>query len=79
MDEKPNTKVEAALTEADGLLRRQLADGELEDIEYFMLAIGPDGAAVIRGNCGPDALRAIAVVLEEIAKEVEADRGVGPH
>jgi hypothetical protein len=73
MNENSVSKIEAAMTEADGILRRQLASGGLENTGHIMLAVAPDGAAVIRSNCEPDALRAMAAFLVDIADQIEAE------
>ena len=79
MDESPVATIENALNEVDGLQRQQLADHGLEHTNHIMLVLAPDGGAVIRSNCGPAELRAMAWLLVEIAEQVEADGWVGPH
>jgi hypothetical protein len=49
-----------------------LASRGLENTGHIMLAVAPDGAAVIRSNCGPDALRAMVAFLIDIAGQIEA-------
>jgi hypothetical protein len=79
MDESPAATIENALNEADGMLRQQLAEHGLENTNYIMLVLAPDGEPVIRSNCGPAELRAMASLLTELAEQVEADGWVGPH
>lgn len=60
------TLVEKTLGVADDLLRNSFAG---KDVDHVILAIAPDGAAVIRSNCGPDTLRHLADVLIKIADQ----------
>lgn len=58
--------VEATLVEADSILRNRFED---MDVDHLILAVAPDGTAVIRSNCGPKMLRHLAGLLIEIADE----------
>ncbi len=62
----PVPLIEAALVEADSLIRERFKDIE---VDHLILAVAPDGAAVIRSNCGPKMLRHLADLLNEIADE----------
>ena len=58
--------VEKTIGVADDILRPSFAG---EDVPHLILALLPDGAAVIRSNCGPDMLRHLAGRLIEIADQ----------
>jgi len=60
------TLVEKTLGVADDLLRNSFAG---MDVDQVILAVLPDGAAVIRSNCGPKMLRHLAGLLVEIADQ----------
>lgn len=55
--------IEAAVTEADAVLRRQLK------APHVVVALGPSGSAVIRSNVGPDMLESIARGLLEVVAQ----------
>lgn len=58
--------VEKTLGVADEILRNSFAG---KDVPHLILALAPDGAAVIRSNCGPEMLRRLAGRLVEIANQ----------
>lgn len=60
------TLVERTLGVADDILRNSF---EGKAVNHVILAIAPDGAAVIRSNCGPETLRHLANVLIKIAAQ----------
>jgi hypothetical protein len=78
MEQSPAAAIETALNEADGILRRRLADHGLEHSAHFMLVLAPDGGAVFRSNCGSAELRAMASFLVEMVERGKADNGVKP-
>ena len=63
--------IEKILTYVDGSMRRRLTKHGLDDIDHIIPAIAPDGAGVVRTNCGPHALMEMARMLVEIAGQVE--------
>ena len=65
----PVPALERILTEAEDLLRLGLERHQLGEIDHVILALTPGGDAVIRSNCEPAALRAMALLLTEIADE----------
>lgn len=56
--------VEKTLGVADEILRNSFAG---KDVPHLIVALAPDGAAVIRSNCGPEMLRQLAERLVQIA------------
>ena len=70
-DDNPVPKIEKILTDVDRTLRRRLAALGIGEPDHVIMAMAPNGAAVIRSNCGPDALREMARMLVEIAGPVE--------
>lgn len=66
MADETVTLVEKTLGVADDILRNSF---EGKDVDHVILAIAPDGAAVIRSNCGPETLRHLAGVLIKIAAQ----------
>ncbi len=72
MADDPVSAIEKILTGVDATLRRRLAKTGHGDTDHIVLALAPDGDAVIRSNCGPEALRAMAAMLVEIADQVQA-------
>lgn len=63
MAQDPLASIEAAVAEADALLRRQTK------VPHVVVALGPSGAAVIQSNVGPDMLESIARGLLEIVAQ----------
>jgi hypothetical protein len=70
MADETVTLVEKTLGVADDILRNSFAG---KDLPYLIVAIAPDGAAVIRSNCEPEMLRHLAGRLIAIA-----DQHTGP-
>lgn len=64
MADETVTLVERALGVADDILRNSFAG---KDVHHVILALAPDGTAVIRSNCAPETLRQLAGRLTAIA------------
>lgn len=69
MNKDDLASIEAAVAEADALLRRQTK------APHVVMAMAPDGAAVIRGNVRAEILEAmakglLAIVAQERGKKV---------
>lgn len=71
MAHEPAPAIEKILTDVDGTLRRRLSKLGLAETDHLILAVAPDGACIIRSNCAPPALRAMASALNEIAEQFE--------
>lgn len=68
MTTDPFSSIEAVVAEADALLRRQLSE-RTPKVPHVVVALGPNGAAVIRSNVGPDMLETIARGLLEVVAQ----------
>lgn len=64
----PTPTIEAAVAEADALLRERLAAAGIK-APHAIMAVTPAGAGIVRSNCGPDMLRDIANGLRRVADE----------
>lgn len=65
--------IQEILTEVDDLLRERLQAAGL-DIGHVLLAIGPDGAGVVRSNVGPAQLGDMAELLAKVADGTVLER-----
>lgn len=63
--------IEEILGEADALIRQRQKDRGLE-FPHLVVAVTPDGQAVLRSNVSPDGLRSFGEDLENVADELEA-------
>lgn len=79
MTDDPPPLLEAAFEEADKLVRQRLRNKVETEPYYLMLALGPDGAAIIRSNCDAGALRTLSRMCAEIVNQVEAGRTGRTH
>ena len=70
MTDDPPPLLEAAFEEADKLVRQRLRNKVETEPYYLMLALGPDGAAIIR---------TLSRMCAEIANQVEAGRTGRTH
>ena len=73
MADDPLPKIEKILSDVDRALRRRLATLPIDEPDHIILVIAPDGAGVVRSNCPPEGLRAMAAALTEIADQAEAE------
>lgn len=75
MADRTAPTIDKILSDVDVTLRRRLTKQDLVDTDHIILAIASDGAAVIRSNCGTEALTEMAAMLMEIAdqKQVTGD------
>ena len=64
----PILVIEAAVAEADALLRERLAAAGIK-VPHAIVAVTPAGAGIVRANCGPEMLRDIASGLRRVADE----------
>ena len=58
-----------------GLRASVRAKLRLADVDHIILAISPDGDAVLRSTCASENLRTIAGMLVDIADQVEPGEG----
>jgi hypothetical protein len=63
--------LEEVLGEADALIRRLLADRQLE-VPHLVIAVTPDGQVVLRSNVSPDVLRSFGKDLIDVADNLTA-------
>jgi hypothetical protein len=67
----PVPAIEKTLNSADRTVRRRLAALGIGEPNHMIMAMSPNGAAVIRSNCGPEVPREMAGMPVEIAEQVE--------
>lgn len=60
--------IEAVLSDIDESLRKRLRVIGV-DLAHIVVAIAPDGSAIVRGNVDPMGLRAVAEDLANLAEE----------
>ena len=60
--------VQSILTDVDKVLRERLA-AIGADVAHILVAIGPEGGAIVRGNVNPAGLREMGVEIIMIAED----------
>jgi hypothetical protein len=68
--------LEDILGEVDALIRQRQKDRGFK-FPHLVVAVTPDGQAVLRGNVSPDGLRSFGEDLRNVADELTAPPGVG--
>ena len=68
--------LEEVLGEADALIRRLLADRQLQ-VPHLVVAVTPDGQVVLRSNVNPDVLRTFGKDLIDVADNLTAQAKPG--
>jgi hypothetical protein len=72
--------IEQIFDDADALFRQRLKDRGFE-LPYLVIAVTPDGQAVLRGNVSADVLRSFGEGLKDVADELAGppEAGVATH
>lgn len=66
------TEIQLILGDVDERLHERLSAISVE-IPYLILAVGPDGKALVRGNIDPEGLKQLVKEIEQAAREVATD------
>jgi hypothetical protein len=61
--------IHTILTDVHDILQQRLAEIGASDTPHILMAIGPDGMAIVRANVDPDELKAMSIDLGNAADE----------